>query len=1061
MIRWFVKNDLAANLLMVAILLAGGIMAFTKIPLEVRPTREYAQVRMSIPYRGASPAEIERQVLIPIEQSLLDLSGVREITSSSTLGSGSMTVRMKDGVDPKDKLAEIERRVRGIRSIPSEVEAIRYSIPDTSNYFEVISIVVQARNDGMSMQELTEHAFSLKESVLALPEVTRAVVIGTNDREFSIRLDQQKFQSYGLSFESISRAIQNNSQEVGAGSLKYETGRVTLRPGKTALTEEDFRRIQIPVGRGETVTLGEIAEVHDGFTENVKEVEYNGRPCLIVEVLQTREQSALKIADAVKEFVAQKEKFSTESGLSYHIWDDESYSIKGRLQTLSTSLLQGGVLVMLVLGLFLRPSLAFWVVLGIPVSFAGGLIFMPLFGITANMMSVFAFILVLGIVVDDAIVTGENIFQKMQKNEPPLEAAVKGTKEVATPVIFGVLTTIVAFLPLFSFTGEWGILAKQIPPVVIPVLLFSLIESKLILPSHLKHLNLSASSGTWYNVVPDWFNRQLSRFSFGIIKPLIAFGCRHRYATLAVFIAMILSCIGYWQSGKMGFQVFPTVDSLKMSCKIVMPTNTIYKDTKRNVNLVYKACEQLREEFRDGEGEDAPSLIGGILASTGGHFAYGFDEQKGYVVMEILPPKLRKHNFVENSVIEERLRELCGEMSEVQALSIRSQIRSRSNSDEPDPLNIVLKGKLDEENEDVLEEIKNLVREEAGEKEFSSLYHNRPAGKPQLSINLNEEGHRLGLTQSDLARQIRGSIIGREITRIPRNTGEIRVFLKLPSEIQEDRYALEKLTLNLNNGETIPLKSVADVSTTFAPTRIERTDGAAVTKIIGSPRDKNYDLVKLAERITPELNRITSSYPGLNWVFDGYLADYKEIRQRFGIGLIALIFTLFALLALPFNSLLQPLYVIMAIPFGIIGAFLGHIIMDITPSYMSMFGLLALTGVVINDSLILVDTINTLRKNGTPLKEAVLQGVTSRVRPILLTSFTTFSGLIPLMFADSLQAQFLIPMAVSLGYGILFATFVTLALIPCILLISEDLQQMIKSAMSWWMKPFRKSAAEG
>ncbi len=1051
MIRWFAKNDLAANLLMAAILVGGVIVALTQVPLEVRPTREYPMVSISIPYRGASPEEIEREIIIPVEQTLSGMSGIDEINSSSSQNSGSIYVYMKDGVDPKERLPEIERRVRSVSSLPANLDPISYTIPDTANYFEVISVVVQACHKGVSLQELTEEAFKVKDSLLALSGLNRVEVIGTSPREFAIRLDQEKLYSYGLTFDSISSAIKNNSQELGAGMIKYETGSLALRPGKIALVDTDFAKIPIPLGGGETIPLNALGEVHDGFTEELKLINYDGKPALIVEVLQTREQSAIRIAKTVKGLVAS---YVPPPNFRLHIWDDESFNIQGRLKTLSMSLLQGGILVMIILGLFLRPAIAFWVVLGIPVSFAGGIIFMPFFGITGNMMSIFAFILVLGIVVDDAIVTGESIFQRMQSGETHLEAAVKGTKDVSTPVIFGVLTTIVAFLPLYSFDGWWGVLAKQIPPIVAPVLIFSLIESKLILPGHLKHLDLKASSKRWYNIIPDWFNSKLSAFTCNILKPAVWACAKHRYITLALFLSLSLACLGYWQSGKMGFQVFPTVDSSKITCQITMPGDQLSEETEKQVKRIYLAAEELRKELRDGNNADAPSLVTGILTSSGGYPSRGYNEDQGYVIIELLPPEKRVSNFAKNAEIVERLRELIGDIPEVKSLSIRAQKQSSRHNDDPEPINLAIRGKLTEQNKEILSKLKSLIKEEIPEAQLESIYDTQPSKRSQINISLNEEGHRLGLTETSLARQIRSVILGTEITRIPRKTGEIKVFLKLPDEIREDRYALKKLHITLPSGKAAPLSSVANLSLSYSPARIFRQDGATVTNVIASPKDKDYDLVKLATRISPMINEQVGEYPELNWAFDGYLADYKEIRKRFAIGIVVLLFTLFSLLALPFNSLVQPFYVMLAVPFGIIGAFLGHVIMDITPSYMSMFGVLALSGVVINDSLILVDKINSLRKVSIPLKEALLTAVTTRFRPILLTSLTTFAGLLPLMFADSMQAQFLVPMAVSLGFGILFATFVTLLLVPTILLISLDIRNIIKSRWAWFIAPF-------
>ena len=1041
MIRWFAKNNVAANLLMIGILAAGLIVAFTKIPLEVRPSQEFPTINISVPLRGGSPSEIEQQIVIPIEQSLRDLSGIDKIQSWSWLGSGYIRLDLKNGVDPKEKLQEVERRVGAVNSIPAEADTIRFSVPDTSHYSDVITVMVQANDENMNATDLTRHAFSVRDALISLPEINRANVLGTNSRQFAIQLKPEAMLTYKLTFDQINSAIRNNSKSTGAGSLKYDAGSIQIRPGKSALTGDDFGLIPIPIGNGNTIPLNEISEIQDGFDpDKVKRIAYNGKPALMVSIYQTREQSAVEIAQQVKQFV-QNQNATNHPDITLYTWDDESYRISGRLNTLAISLVQGGFLVIIMLSLFLRPGLAFWVAIGIPVSFAGGILLMPILGVTGNMMSIFAFILVLGIVVDDAIVTAENVYEHRKTGYNGLQAAISGTKEVSIPVIFGVLTTMVAFLPLYNFEGHWGVLAAQIPPVVISVLFFSLVESKLILPCHLKHLSFNEGKQAWYNAVSDWFNGKLTLLITKVIQPVVVVCMRARYITLSVFLALGLACIGYWQSGRMGFHVQPSIDTNEIKATVKISDDSSIEENSEMVDRLYQAALQLQKEFRDGDGEDAPSIIESILTSSGGYPSRGFDVRVGRVHMELTPMEKRKHNRVKNSVLVNRMSELSGEFPNAESLEITAALKQKNATNDAEPIEINIRGSITPENEIILTKLKDLVRAQITSEELAWVNDNKSRTQYQLTIRLNEQGYREGLSEASLARQIKSSIIGTEIARIPRFTGEIRVFLKLPDGIRQDRFALDHLLVTLKNGTVVPLSTVADIELSTTPSTLKRLNGAQTTKIVAAPKRKDYDLVKFAKEAAPEIDKLFAQYPELNWQFTGYLEDYKEIQQRFRIGLSILLFAIFVLLAIPFNSMIQPLFVMLAIPFGIIGALLGHIIMDITPSYLSMFGVLALSGIVVNDSLVLIDTYNKLIAKGTKTFDALITAIRKRFRPILLTSLTTFVGLLPLMFAKSVQAKFLIPMAVSLGFGILFATFVIILLIPAIVLIANDLKQ--------------------
>ncbi|MBA72290.1 MAG: multidrug transporter AcrB [Verrucomicrobiales bacterium] len=720
--------------------------------------------------------------------------------------------------------------------------------------------------------------------------------------------------------------------------------------------------------------------------------------------------------------------------------------MRGRLGTLTSSLFQGCILVFLVLSLFLRPKVAFWVVLGIPISFAGGVMLMPQMGITANVMSLFGFIIVLGVVVDDAIVTGENVYSKLQKGMNPIEASVLGTKEVALPVTFGVLTTIVAFIPLLFFEGRWGDFAGQIPPIVAPVLLFSLVESKLILPSHLKHV---APRGDNLNAFGRYQKRIASSLEIlvkKIYEPSLEFAIRWRFSVIATFLAMALIMAGLCMSGRIGFSSFPSVESLKVTASLNLPNNLKIDKTKELINQISAVTEQLKEEFIDpGTGE---SLIRNVAKVTGSYRLGGrYDHSRGQVIAEVIPPSQRSEPGPRNSKIANRWKEIIGEIEEADDFSIRAEVTGRRDRDDDkkaDPLELELRGPNSEKKNYIAQEIKEMLGKYEG---INGSWAQINRGQDELEFTLKTRAIELGLTQQSLARQVRQSFYGEEAQRIMRGTDEIKVMVRLPQKDRESLHTLSKIKIRTPSGTEVPLSTVAEFRPTKSPTFVERNDGAEVIRIGAAPADETVDIIGIANELTPLIQEKVNQEENLSFQFTGYIAEHVESKKRTRIGAIALFFALFTLLAIPFKSVLQPIYVLLAIPFGVIGALLGHIIMGINISFLSIFGMLALAGVVVNDSLVMVDYINRKQAEGLSLREACMKAGPRRFRPILLTSLTTFAGLVPLLMDQSLQAQFLIPMAVSLGFGVLFATAITLYLIPCSLICAEDIGKQIRTSL--------------
>ncbi|MCP5538393.1 MAG: efflux RND transporter permease subunit [Akkermansiaceae bacterium] len=1048
MIRWFARNDYAANFLMVAVLLAGAYAVFFKIPTEVTPSFRMSFIMVDIPLRGGAPREVEQKIVIPVENVLKGLSEIKSITAEAARNRANFRIHVKDGVDMDKLRTEIESRIGSIDTFPSEAEPPRVQIPDTANWMEVISVVVSGN---MTEKDLLEAARQARDEMAALPGISNVDIISARKQEIGIEIHKEILRDYDITLNQVARAIRQNSMDLSAGTISDDSVRVLLRSSNQALEREQFENIIISRANGAEIRLGDIAEVKDSFDDQRKVTRFNGELCTLVQVKRQSDESALKISDQVHAYVANA-KNNFPEGVKLATWDDDSVSLRGRISTLFWNLLQGSILVFLLLGVFLRLSLAFWVVLGIPVSFAGALMLMPQLGITANIMSVFGFIIVLGIVVDDAIVTGEHIFSKLKSGMSPMDATTIGAKEIAVPVTFGVLTTVVAFIPLAFQTGWMGTLAKQIPYVVIPVLIFSLIESKLVLPSHLKHMKVNREAKGLVTRIQQAVSRWLERFVDRVYQPLLDLSVRWRYITLALFLALGMASFGFWQSGVMGFQSIPTVDRYYIFAQLGMEDGTTFEQTEQRIQEITEAAYGLREKFTDGEG--GPSLIGNVLASTGGWPSWGHnDDRRGFVLVEIVPPGKRKLAGPKNSEIADAWREAVGEIQGARSFTIRTERSGGGYMRERDDVEIELRGNDDETMIPAAHQVREALLAIEGVRSAST---NIESPQNEFQIKLRPYGRDLGLTQDDLARQVRTAFFGEEAQRIQRGEDNIRVMVRLPEEQRESLHTLDDLQVSLPNGALINLDAVAEISRGFSPPSIRRKDGARVLTVSAVPQNSSTNIGLIGQKIEPKLNEMTAALPGVTWRFDGMLAEDAENKKRFWFSAGLMLFTLYALLAIPFRSMLQPFFVMLAIPFGAVGAIAGHLLLGLTPSYLSLFGMLALAGVVVNDSLVMVDFTNRRRQEGLNAYDAVIHSGSARFRPIMLTSITTFAGLMPLIFERSIQAQFLIPMAVSLAFGILFATVITLFLIPCAYLATEDFKNLMAKAWGWYAKPFRK-----
>ncbi len=1052
MIRWFAKNDIAANFLLVGILAWGAWSAVEKVALEVQPTFEADRIFINVPYRGGSPADVEKSVVLPIEAALEGLSGIDSVESRASDGNARVTVYSASKRNIKTLLEDVKTRIDRITSFPPEIEPPDVSIPDSNQWFDVIKVAVCG---DMDEADLLRAARSARDDIIAMKGISQANVQGNSPLEIAIEADPRRLRDFGLTFSDLSEAIRKSSVDLPAGRIMTDEGSLTIRSKGQAYTRADFENIVITNKLGSEVKLGNVAKISDGYEENTKIIRFNGKPCLLIEVLRLGDENALEIADDVKHYVATSQARFPE-GVSLSVWDDSSDELRGRLGTLIISMCQGGLLVLVVLGLFLRPMLAFWVLLGIPVSFAGGLIVMPWFGLSANVMSIFGFIIVIGLVVDDAIVTAENVYIKLQEGMDPLEAATEGTIEVATPVTFGVLTTIVAFIPLMFFEGFYGAFTKQIPPIVAAVLIFSLMESKLSLPSHLKHVRVHRKKLNRFERIQKKIAGSLEVFVEKFYDPTLRLATRHRYITLSLFLAAGMASIGYFSSGKMGFVNMPSIDRNRIVAMIRMPSDTQVAVTKERTDYVASFLPQLKKEFSDpATGE---SFIRDVVTSAGGFpHRNQIDPDTGFILIGITDPVHRSVPGPKNSDIAARWTELVGRMPDVQNFFISGDRGGGhlGSEDEVESLKVEIRGPDSEDKDEVVRKVEKLLESYDG---IESAFTNSGGRNDELLITIRPEGEALGLTQRELSRQVRGAFYGDEAQRVQRGRDDVRVMIRMPLEQRESLATLDQLRIRTPSGGEAPFPTVATARFAEARASIDRIDGAQVISVIAKPVDENVDVVAISRNLATELDGIFNSHHELSWRYSGYVADHEDTKKRAIYGGLALFFALYALLAIPFRSLYQPFFVMLAVPFGAIGALFGHLIMGITPSYLSIFGILALAGVVVNDSLVMVDFINQKVRAGMDLNEAVIQSGTRRFRPIFLTSATTFAGLFPLVFGRSLQSQMLIPMAVSLAFGILFATVITLYLIPSAYVAAEEIRAHLRKAWIWWRYPSGKPA---
>lgn len=1024
MIAWFARNHVAANLLMITILFAGIYSLTSRIPLEVFPSFETDTISVSVTLRGATPEDTELGVAILVEEAVQDIEGIEQIISVSSEGSARISIEVESGYDARDMLADIKSRVDAINTFPADAEKPVVSLAQRKR--EVIAVTISGI---YGEKEINEFAEQVRDDLLRIPGITQLELAGVRNYEIALEIPQDRLRQYGLTLAQVSSAVASSSSDISAGNIKTDGGDVLIRSKGQAYRKDEFANIPIKTNSdGSILRLKDIADIQDGFEETPIRARFNGKQAAFIDVYRIGQQSAVEVADKVKQYIEEKQPLLPE-GYQLSYWDDDSQIVKNRIATLSGSALQGGILVLLLLTLFLRPAIAFWVFIGIPVSFMGAFLAMPIFGVSLNIMSLFGFILVLGIVVDDAIVTGENIYTHLRTSESGEEAAIKGTQEVATPVTFGILTTVVAFLPFAFIEGNRGALFAQIPVVVIPVLLFSLIESKFVLPSHLKHIKLRNQKSSKGNRLEQWQQRFADGFERAILKyyqPLLAFSLRHKLATLAIFIGTFSIILALLMSGWTKFVFFPRVPSETVRASLTMTTGTTFEVTNQYIVKMSEKAEELRDKYVDPD--TGQSVILNVLASAGGR---GGSSNVGSVRFEIIPPEQRESSITAAELVSE-WRELIGPIPGAESITYRAEIGRSS-----DPIDVQLSGNSQATLQEIADQIKARL---ATYPTVFEIADSLSDGKEELQIELTQQGKALGLNRVNVSNQVRNAFFGSQVQRIQRGRDDVRVMVRLPINERRSLSDLQNILIQTPSGGSVPLSHVATLTPGKSPSQIRRIDRFRTVSVTADVEKQNTNMTVLQAELAEFVQKVVNQYPGVTWKMEGEAREQRDSFTSLGLGLLMVFFAIYLLLAIPFKSYIQPFIVMSIIPFSMIGAVIGHWLMAMELTIMSVLGMLALVGVVVNDSLVLVDFVNKKRSEGAKLMDAVLAAGASRFRPIMLTSLTTFIGLMPLLFEKSTQAQFLIPMAVSLGFGILFATFITLILVPINYMLVEKLK---------------------
>jgi len=1094
-IAWFGNNHVAANLLMGLIILAGAVSIPT-MPMKSFPDIDIPLISIAVPYLGAAPEEVEEGVCVRIEEQLEGIEGVKHIRSNASEGMCSVSVELFEDANESKALDEVKNRIDSIDTFPEETEKPITTLVEPVR--SVLDITITGPKEERTLKELAQQ---IRDDITQLPGVTQVTVSNTRPYEISIEVSEVSLRRHGLTFDEVARAVRTGSLDLPGGSIKTDAGEILLRTKGQAYDGDDFESLVIRTrSDGTRLYLRDVATVVDGFAETDQLLRFNGKPAALIRVKRMGEQDVQHISSTVKQYLKDVAP-QLPHGVELTVWNDDSTMLEDRLNTLLESGRQGFLMVLILLALFLRPRLAFWVSVGVPIAFLGAIFLANTLGLSIDVISLFGFILCLGILVDDAIVVGESVHSRQQEGMDRLPGAIAGAQRVTVPVIFGVMTTIAAFTPLMLGVGFMGQVMTVVATTVICCLTFSLIESQMILPAHLGHTRVESEAGeigmmlvpiiavlllgfTWdiksyigmaigvasvlfalhlagyFAPVAKRMMKVQNRFSTGLenlisnqFRRAVETAVQARYLTAAIALVALMSAIAILASGRLPFSFFPPLASDQVIARLTMPLGTPARVTYEAVRELEESALRTKERL-NSEYTDAPPVthllsgVGSKLGSDsgppstsvgGGGTANG---HLGEVILQLTPSETRD---IKTREVADIWRDLNGPVPGAVELKFVSSLFSAGND-----IDIQLEGKDIEELRIVAERLRYKLDEYPGVVDITDSFR---SGKQELKLSILPSGEALGLTLGGLARQVRQAFYGEEAQRIQRGRDDVRVMVRYTGEERSSLASLDSMRIRTPDGSEVPFATVGRASLGQGFSTIRRADGRRVVNVVA-----DVDRTQItANEVINDLRRghiqeLMAPYPRVSYRLEGMQADQRESIASLVPYLLIALFVIFALLAIPLRSYVQPLIIMSVIPFAFVGSIWGHLIMKnlgyVTGlAMMSILGFTAASGVVVNSSLVLVHGVNNKREEGDSIFDAVVHASISRCRPILLTSLTTFVGLSPLMLNKSVQAQFLVPMATSLAFGVLFATVVTLFVVPSGYLILNDLGNLIRRSV--------------
>ncbi len=1052
-IAFMARNGVAANLLMVFMLIA-GIASYNTIVQEVFPEISQDAITVSVTYPGATPEEVEESIVQKVEEAVQAIDDVKKVIGTAAEGVGTITVELENGADVNRALDDVKSEVDQIQTFPVDAEE-----PDVREVTTRQSVMRIALHGDVPERTLKETAYQLEDQLAALPEISYVSTSAVRQYQVYIDVPQERLQALGLSLTDISRIVSQSSLDSPAGSIETDREQVRVRTVGQNYNQQDFENIVLRTRPDGTILrLGDVATITDGFEDNDLITRFNGEPAAFVDVYRTSDERVLDVADAALAYMEEDARRVLPQGVDYAIWDDSSELFDDRLSLLVKNAGIGLVLVLAALTLFLDVRLAFWTALGIGATFVGAIYVIELMGTSINMFSLFGFIVALGLVVDDAVVVGENIYAERERGRTGVGAAIAGAQRVKVPVIFAVATTIVAFSPLLAVGGTIGKVLADIPLVVIAVLALSLVEALLILPYHLSHLPAAGTQTknrflARFESVQRGFDKRLQAFVDGPLDRALNFAVNMPYLVLSGALAILILIVALVPAGIIKVQFFPEIEADVISAQLEMPAGTSVERTAAITERIEEAGERALARFsEEEEGYDdvfvasytTIGLIGGGANPINNNATLRPDVAN--IQLSLVAAAERDFSATE---FEQVWREEMGEFPEARSVSLNSSLISAGA-----PVNV----RVSHQDREVLEEATTRLMEEM--RRVTGVFDiesDQDDGVQQVDLTLKPSARTLGITLQDLAGQVRAAFFGAEAVRVQRGREDVRVYVRLPEEQRDSVPDIGNYRVRVPGGQ-VPLSSLADVSITSAPTSIQREDGFRIHTVTADLDTDTITSQEMANLLTNEIMpEITADYPGLQFEFGGEQEQQQESFGDIGGAFLLALAGIYALLAIPFRSYVQPIIIMAAIPFGMIGALIGHLLLGISLGLVSLFGIIALSGVVINGALVLIDFMNENLESGMDRKSAIIEAAKSRFRPIILTAITTFLGVAPITFETNLQAQFLIPMSASLGFGILFGTVMQQLLVPALAMLQMRAVDRIKG---WFTSADRDERGE-